>query len=384
MRPITLIIVMNRWPTTLSSALNVVGPYVAHKVAVVDQSAGLESLDGEQSGHFDRIRYVARGSLDELRNLSLELAREFDASAWALSVDCDEFIDAKSILALHALADSSDRISAFVLPCYNYVGQGRWATTYSFRLLRLSDPVEFSHAIHESISASLVRNSLAWSYGNAPIQHLDFLNPVTGKRQQYRTLLEAAIERGRDLAFLKTLLAMECSWAGDDELALLHLEEAISLASEPLQSGRFSGRDDFPVFLKAQILARGGRLKEAEAQWMRLYAIAEQRVRAEAALALAAIATQVGDHIRALKWADESLSLWRSAEGYFSRATTLCALKARDRAYDDILAGIELNPMAGDRRIQGSMAESGTSRLQCLLNPEFSGLPNLVRALSTL
>jgi tetratricopeptide (TPR) repeat protein len=384
MRPITLIVVMNRWPATLADALKVLAPYVQHKVAIVDRRAGLESLDIYKSSHFDHVRYVDRTSLDKLRNASLELARELDASAWALMLDSDEFIETSSAIALHQLASSSDSLSAYLLPLYNYVGHGRWASSYSFRLIRLSDPIEFRNSIHESISASLVRNDLAWAYGNVPIQHLDFLSPVAGKRERYKASLQAAIGCGEDLTFLKTLYAIECIWGGEDELGLLHLDDAISIASEPCQSGRFSGRDDFPLSIKAQYFTRVGRLTEAESLWTRLYASAEQRVKAESALGLASISTRKGDHTRALQWTDASLSLWATADGYFSRATTLYTLKERDLAYYSILKGIELNPMAGDRRIQGRIEGNSVFDLQSLLNPEFSGLPNLIRSLSTL
>jgi tetratricopeptide (TPR) repeat protein len=384
MHTITLLIVMNRWPATLADTLEVLAPYVQHKVAIVDRSAGLESLDIYKSSHFDRVRYMDRTSFDKLRNASLELARELDASAWALMLDSDEFIDTSSAIALQKLASNSDSVSAYLLPCYNYVGHGRWASTYRFRLIRLSDPIDFRNSIHESISASLVRNDLSWAYGNVPIQHLDFLSPVASKREQYKSSLQAAIGCGEDLTFLKTLYAIECIWAGEDELGLLQLDEAISMASEPCQSRRFSGRDDFPVAIKAQYFARLGRLGEAESLWTRLYAAAEQRVKAESALGLASISTRKGDYTRALQWTDASLSLWTTAEGYISRATTLYTLKQRDLAYDSIMKGLELNPMAADSRIQGPIEENSVFDLQSLLNPEFSGLPNLIRSLSTL
>jgi tetratricopeptide (TPR) repeat protein len=382
MRSITLIVVMNRWPVTLSAALEELSPYVARAVAIIDRSAGLENLNCEQAAHFDRVRYMTRAALDELRNVSLDLARDVDASAWGLILDSDEFIEAKSVVALNSLVSDFDRVSAYLLPRYNYVGHGRWATSYGFRFIRLSDPIEFSHSIHESISPSLVRNNLVWAYADAAIQHLDFLSPVPGKRRRYKALLEATIRRGDDLAFLKTLYAIECIWGGESELGLVHLDEAIAAASEPAHSGRFSGRDDFPVSIKAHFFARAGRLAEAAALWTELYASAEPRVKAECALGLAVISTQQRDHARSLEWTNASLSLWTTADGYFSRATTLCALKQRDPAYRDLMKGIELNPMAGDWRVQGRMAAKGTFGLQCLLNPDYRGLSNLVRALA--
>ncbi len=381
---VTLILILNRWPTTLSSTLEEIRPYLTHKVAVVDQSAGLATLDAEQAAYFDAVQYVAGAPLDELRNASLELARNLNTSAWGLLIDGDEYVDTRSIIALRALADSPDSVSAYLLPGYNYVGQGRWATMYKFRLIRLVDPVEFSHSIHESISPSLVRNSLAWTYGHVAIQHLDFLDPVVGKRERYKALLRVALERGKDLVFLKTLYAIECVAEGQSELAISHLNSAIALAGEQSQCGRFSGRDDFPASIKAQLFSRIGRLSEAQTLWERVFISGEQRVKAESALGLASIATRTGDLAEALKWADASLALWETADAYFSKATTLCALKERERAYQNIMRGMELNPMAGDRRVQGPMAGSNVFDLQCLLNPEFKGLAQLVRSCSVL
>jgi tetratricopeptide (TPR) repeat protein len=376
---ITLVMVINRWPQTLDSALTVLDPFVCKKVAIVDKSPNFARLSRTQRGHFDAVRYTEHLTLDRLRNASLELARELAEDTWALVVDTDEFVEAQSLVRLcQAIAPTSE-VCAFLLPVYNYVGHGRWTTSYSFRLFRLNRPIEYRYEIHESISPSLVRNNLHWQYVNAAIQHLDFIKPVAGKRLRYKALLAKAIEKGEDLAFLKTLYAAECFWSGEYVSALRHLDDAIGLADDPAGNSRFGGRDDFPLALKAQYLVHGRELSQAEALFKRLYEKAEARVAAEAALGLAYIAGIDGDNSTALEWINASLARWESSEAVFSRATVFADLEQPQSALRDISHGLRLNPMAGDARILGEPNPESIFGGQSLLHPNYQGLPKLLQ-----
>jgi tetratricopeptide (TPR) repeat protein len=376
---ITLTMVMNRWPATLHATLATLAPYVCRKVAVVDQQPGWTSLDGEQAAHFDDIKYTQQQTLDQLRNESLRLAREKAAGDWALVIDSDEFIDEQSLLALHAAIAASSDVSAHLLPIHNYVGHGRWTTSYSFRLFHLGQPIEYSYAIHESISPSLVRNGLRWQYLDASIQHLDFVNPVPGKRARYRALLEDAIGRGEDLAFLKSLYAIECFWSGEHDAVLRHLDEAIAIALDRDRNPRFAGRDDFPTALKAYFFLHHRDLRRAESLFERLWDRAEARAAAEGGLGLASIACMQGDHAKALEWIEASLARWESAAAIFSRATVRSELGEPRLALRDIAHGLRLNPLAGDPRILGEPNPEEVFGWQCLLPPSYRGLPTLLQ-----
>jgi tetratricopeptide (TPR) repeat protein len=379
MTALTLIMVMNRWPDTLHDALAALNPYVCSKVAMVDQSSGFSHLSEEQTRHFDAVRYTQHRTLDRLRNESLALAREAAGHAWALVVDSDEFVEARSMVTMcGAIATVSD-VSAFLLPHHSYVGYGRWTTSYGFRLFRLDRPIEYSYEIHETISPSLLRNGLRWEYLDAGIQHLDFINPVSGKRARYKALLEEALKKGDDLAFLKSLYALECFWNGDRHSAIRHLDEALALVGDRSRHSRLEGKEDFPLMLRAQLSLQLGDLHSAEILFERLYGTGAIRAAAEGALGLAWIASVKGAHEKALEWIEASLARWESAQAIFSRAVALCDLNKPHAALQDLSHGLSLNPMAGDPRILGAPHQESIFRWQSMLHPGYRGLPALLQ-----
>lgn len=380
MQEIVLAMVLDRWPQTLHSALATLEPFVDRKVALIDPRSGLASLDNKQRGYFDIVSQARSQGLAGLRNESLALAHQIATpNSWALVLDADEHIDPPSLIAAREAVASASGTSAFLLPQYNYVGHGRWTTAYGFRLFSLDSPIEYRHDIHESISFALTRHKLSWRYAPAPIQHLDFLDPVIGKRLRYRRLLAEAIEIGDDLTFLKTLYAMECSWQGEYERAFALLDEAIELAADPVQNRRFAGRSDFPLALKAQYLFHQNDLDQAGILFGQLVEKAEARVTAEAALALSNIASLEGRQLDALRWIDKSLERWPLSEAAFSRAVVLAELGETEKAFEAISLGLRLNPMAGDHRILIKTNPESIYVRQSLLNPAYHGLPALIQ-----
>jgi tetratricopeptide (TPR) repeat protein len=382
MNSMTSILVLNRWPETLHQTLHTLAPYVSKKIAIVDQNPDFICLDAAQAAHFDAIEYLSGEAMDRLRNKGIELARAVGGGNWALVVDSDEFIDAQSLLTLCAAIASTSNSSAFLLPQFNYVGDGRWATSYALRVFRLDRPIEYSYAIHETVSPSLASNNLRWQYADAGIQHLDFVNPVSGKRARYKALLETAIGRGDDLAFLKSLYAAECFFCGELDTSFRQLDEAIVLAGDSARRSRLEGRDDFPVMLKAQLFLCCGELDQAAVLFEKLYDRRVARTAAESALGLAFIASSRGNQAKTLEWIEASLTHWKSAEAIVSRAAVLHELNEPHSALRDLARGLSLNPMAGDPRILVQPYPETIFRWQCLMNPGFRGLPDLLRKLT--
>jgi len=378
---LTLVMVLNRWPLTLHSMLTALHPFVDKKVAVVDPRAGLATLGEDQLAHFDAVITSRYQNLDDLRNESLALARQAGGNSWALVVDSDELVEVQSLVRLRAASVAAMDTSALLVPVFNYVGYGRWATTYSFRMFRLNEPIEYHHHIHESISPSLLRHGLHWQYVDAAIQHLDFLEPVSGKRTRYRALLAEAIAKGRDLAFLKTLYAMECLCSGDDARGVQILDEAIDIAADDTQNSRFGGRDDFPISIKAQYLLERGEFDQAVVLFKHLLEKAEPRVAAEAALGLSNIAWSEGDHADALNWIDSSLARWKSPEALMSRAAALAEVGEARLAWQEISNALWLNPMAADPRILANPNSESIFRGRSLLHPNYRGLPALLKTI---
>jgi len=382
MNALTLTIVLNRWPDTLHDALAAIEPYVGCTVAVVDQSAGLRLLDTEQASRFDAVRYIEHRTLDKLRNESLALARETAGGTWALVIDSDEFLEAQSLVSMCGAAAAAADVSAFLIPLHSYVGHGRWTTSYSFRLFRLDRPIEYTYEIHETISPALLRNGLRWQYLDAAIQHLDFINPVPGKRARYKMLLADALKNGDDLAFLKSLYAVECFWSGERDYAVAHLDAAIALVHDRSRHSRLEGKEDLPLTLRAQLSLQLGELSSAEKLFERLYRTGAVRAAAEGALGLAYIASLHDKHEKALEWIEASLTRWESAQAIFSRATALCELSRPDAALQDLSYGLKLNPMAGDPRIFGEPHAESIFRWQSMLHPKYRGLPSLLQAIT--
>jgi len=379
MNALTLTMVMNRWPDTLHATLAALDPYVCSKVAIVDQNPDLLSLVKDQVEHFDAVRYTQHQTLDRLRNESLALARGKAENTWALVIDSDEFVEAQSLVTMCGAIASASDVSAFLIPQHSYIGHGRWTTSYGFRLFRLAAPIEYSYEIHETISPSLLRNGLRWQYLDAAIQHLDFINPVAGKRARYKALLAEALNKGDDLAFLKSLYAVECFWCGEHDSAVAHLDEALALVGDRTRHSRLEGKEDFPLTLKAQLSLQLGDVQRAANLFERLYRTGATRAAAEGALGLAWIASINGAHDRALEWIQASLARWESAQAVFSRATALCDLDKPHAALQDLSYGLKLNPMAGDPRILGKPHPESIFRWQSMLHPGYRGLPKLLR-----
>jgi tetratricopeptide (TPR) repeat protein len=379
---IALVMILDRWPRTLDLTLAKLAPLVDRKIALLDVRAGLDSLNSQQQLHFDAVEQARSQGLAGLRNESLALARKMTVpDSWALVIDADEQIDPASLVTVREAIASASETAAFLLPQYNYVGHGRWATAYGFRLFRLHAPIEYQHDIHESISSSLIRHGLPWRYLSAPIQHLDFLDPVVGKRPRYKRLLETAIDEGQDLAFLKTLYAMECFWHRENERALAVLDEAIEAAADPIQNRRFGGRNDFPVALKAQYLVHKRAYDQAASLFRHLVEHAETRVRSEAALGLSNIASLQDRPLEALHWIDASLARWPLSEAAFSRATVLAEMGKSQQALGAISLGLQLNLMAGDDRISTETSRESLYVQLSLLNPAYRGLSALLKSM---
>lgn len=372
--------VLDKWPETLFETIGAIEPFVAHKVAVVDQTSSRLQLNEAQTSLFDVVEYTRELSFDRLRNESLRLARTVCPNSWALVIDSDEQINPLELVKAHQVI-AATTASAFLLPRYNYVGQGRWATTYGFRLFRLDAPILYSYEIHESISPSLIEHGLDWDYLDAPLQHLDFINPTQGKRARYKKLLADAITKGVDLAFLKTLYAIECIWSGEQIEALRHLDEAILFAQDPNLNPRFNGRDDFPMMIKAQALLQGGAPAEAKTLFEKIQRRAEPRVAAEAALGIAQADSATGAQTKALENIEASIALWDTADAVFSRATAYAELDETALALRDLSAGLRRNPMAGSPLIQGPLDPDGVFGLQCLLHPNYRGIGALLQKL---
>jgi tetratricopeptide (TPR) repeat protein len=246
----------------------------------------------------------------------------------------------------------------------------------------LDHSIEYKYDIHKSIGPSLAEQSLSWKYLDAPIQHFDFLDVVAGKRDRYRRMLKNAIDRGDDLPFLKTIYAIELFAAKQYEEAHSQVSDAIKLV--PTEQSRLGASDNFPRFFQNLFfLVQGARARARDGfgelllQGTARTESDRSRYMGETYLALGALETLEGNYESALQCTNESISQWKSAEALFSRATLHAHLRRRAMAFEDIMEGLSLNPMAGDPRILKATHPETVFEFQCILNPMFKGLDKL-------
>jgi len=270
------------------------------------------------------------------RNAYVELAR----TPWLLVVDADErVVDASRVRALADRAPSD--VLGFALERFDWIGDGRWASTRIVRLFRRDDRVRyFASRAHASVAKAIHDHDARVALGDAPLQHLDALldRPAHAKRANMRERLEAELARPDAPAILRCLLALEHFAMGDDARAESELARALAddARCEPIVS----------LFRAQQHLARG-RFDDAEQSARRALALRDNprfRGRESAFGVLADALDRRGARDAAVATLERALDETNVA----SHHVNLAALGVDPRAH--FAAARALNPWIGDAR----------------------------------
>lgn len=160
--------------------------------------------------------------LDKARNEYLKIA----SSEWILVLDADECFTRESLEEINRAVENADENTmGFLLPRYEYIGDGKWAWGPICRLFRNNKDINYNNTtIHASVVSSIGLINGNILNINTPIHHFDILikERTVNKRTDYtrRLLNEIEIHKGDiDYASLHSLIGLEYA-------ALNKLEEA--------------------------------------------------------------------------------------------------------------------------------------------------------------
>lgn len=182
--------------------------------------------------------------LDECRNLYIEEC----TSDWMLIIDSDEYVapsDAKRILA-----KPLENYEAVKIKRYDYYGEGLWAESNLYRLIRNQPDIRYEHSkIHAKIK--LPKNARKTYFSDIIIHHYDaFLNSNIAKKETYISLIHEKLRssfNSRETAYLYVYLSMEY-YKSDYDLSFKYLHSSLSIDRELL----------FSKFLLAKLLMYQG------------------------------------------------------------------------------------------------------------------------------
>jgi len=253
---------------------------------VKDEEAMLPRCLAAVADHVDEIVIVATGSTDgtvaiaesfgarvlhhewtgdfsEARNIGLDAAR----GEWLMFLDADEVLVSEDGPALRTALGQTWR-EAFYINETNHMGHeedGSAIDHQAMRVWRNRPSYRFEGRVHEHFSESLP--AIVERIGMLPVRvdHYGYLTAVRSakdKTQRNLELLQRQAAEGNDSPFLHFNLGTEYSVAGDQALALQHMERAWQqLADEP---GHGSGRGYFPTLANRYIrlLLTNGRVQD--------------------------------------------------------------------------------------------------------------------------
>ncbi|MCG8499908.1 MAG: glycosyltransferase [Firmicutes bacterium] len=168
--------------------------------------------------------------LDKGRNEYIKAAKE----DWILVVDADERLDKRGRECIkEAVANAPDDVYSFLLPRYDYLGNGRWSMITMLRLFRNIEGIFYNDlSVHASPGPSIRALGGRTSYVNAPLHHLDNLmlkGRALCKRERYTELIKKEIvehKGSKSLYLLHSLLGTEYSCVGRYDDAMKEYEKA--------------------------------------------------------------------------------------------------------------------------------------------------------------
>ena len=193
----------------IGNLLASVQPYV-QEIIIIDNGSEDETYQIAQN-YATKIFEINEGTESELRNVYIDNAN----CDWILTLDADEEITNEFWEKLDELLRTvSDNIVSFIIPIYNYFGDGKWAHFTSHKLFRKREKLFYSGKIHQSITKRIYEEKLDFSLFNCPIHHMDSLikNRSNNKRESYLKRIYNELEDCEDTNHyyrLHTYLAVE-------------------------------------------------------------------------------------------------------------------------------------------------------------------------------
>jgi len=171
---------------------------------------------------------------------------------WILVLDVDEEITPKRVEKLkQELANVPKDVGAIRISILNYIGYGRWVTTFSPKIIRITNKIKYNEMIyHTTVTQSILENGMKLGRTSHFIEHFGPLYDENEFRKRLNRIhdMEHFVEKGKKDCLLFSMLAVEYISIGKIEKALEYIEKALSISADQDK--------DFPRFLKALIYYR--------------------------------------------------------------------------------------------------------------------------------
>lgn len=229
-------------------------------VIVKNEAALLDGCLNSLSKFVDELVVVDNGSTDD----SINVAKRYNANVismpdanhdggrnayiqaakgdWIIVLDADERILYEDGLKIRSSLVNSheDLLLGFLLPRYDYLGDGKWAYINILRLFKRDDNVYYNKLnAHASVAKSITRHNGKISFLNAAIHHLDILLPARTKNKRERNIrritsdIYESQENNREYnMFLHCFLGLEYAAANRFDDAKLEYQKAINSHNE--------------------------------------------------------------------------------------------------------------------------------------------------------
>ncbi|MEK3884390.1 glycosyltransferase [Paenibacillus sp. PL2-23] len=170
------------------------------------------------------------GIWDGARNHYMNAATK----SWILVVDVDECLSTQALINIYKhINDTSERTFGFLLPRYEYLGEGQWAYTQLLRLFRNHPEVKYGpHHIHASPGKSIVKlRGEIQVLNDVAIHHFDILfhRKTALKRNTYMSRLYEELREDPQNPHFHYYLGLEYAAQGYISTAEKYFQESISL-----------------------------------------------------------------------------------------------------------------------------------------------------------
>lgn len=229
MMSISVCIIAKNESDQIAECINCVKDYV-DEIIVIDN-------DSEDNTRDEAIKAGARviwsdKKLDLARNEYLKAA----SCDWILVLDADERILKEDIRKIKETTDLNSTAPGFVIPCYNYYGNGKYAIFNLSRLFRMQPNLSYDRPIHARIRSNLNTENKKFDILFTPIHHLDALKSIERnnyKRERNIKLTESFISSNSHLPL--TQLGMLYCHLGREYLGKKEYDKAFHYFTKALE-----------------------------------------------------------------------------------------------------------------------------------------------------
>lgn len=339
---------------------------IADEVIVIDN--GSEDHTVEIARNMGAVVSICTDKkFDMARNQYLDIA----SHDWIFVLDADEYIDSTAKENVIELIREKSNCSSFMVPRYEYIGEGKWALIEICRLFRNDHRIRYTNTMmHASVGPAIRRINGINGRANFAIHHFDGLlgnKRMEEKRKRNINLTLDDIEKkrcqGNDLYYLYCYLGLEYAALGDYEKAEYIYRKAMRIGSDYKQ---------FANIYLAQNHFIQGKYTDAYREAYNLVGV-KNDIKQRALLLLAEIEYCNGNYKKTFELCEEIEKFDDNNAANKLNMATLLLDKDRDKAMQYLLKAKQINPFVMESIIYQKGGDMNvfaqqTSFLSCTYN----------------